>query len=690
MVSPNFSRRLFVSSAIITTIAATVRPAYGQQSQAVSFIPSPRVKPPAPNSSQILSRADAKIFRRAMSAADRRSWGEVKRQSAQLRDQTAKDLLLWRRAADDASVSFNDLSRVVQYQSDWPRMTRIRSKAEKILFDKDPLPDLDTIGWFGAAEPVSGEGRAALARAHYALGNSQSGDEWLRLAWRESKLTRDRQRRLFSKYKSRLTPEDNAARADYLIWLGRSHYSSAEALLPHMRKQDRKLMNARIRVGANRSGMNSAINALTPVQASDTGVLFERAYWRRKRKSKDYALPVYLDIRSPAATEPGRKRMWYEQKLMAYWLMEDKKYTDAYNIALHHGYDRGTQFAEAEFLLGWIALTFMKDAKRAQTHFTRLYDGVSFPVSKARGAYWQGRAAQADGNPNASAYFLAAATHSNTYYGQLASVELDRSNATLSLPNESDAALSKPEFENRSIIKALRLAGEVGNRRVFRQISFHLDDELQSPRELTLLSALALDYGHNSASVRAAKQGGRLGTVLTESSYPMPEVITALGSEFDIPFVLAIGRQESEFESNAVSSAKAYGMMQMIDSTARATARKHRIKYNRSWLTSDQEYAAKLGAHHLHDLLKKYDGSYIMAAAAYNAGASRVNRWNKTYGDPRKGEIDAIDWVESIPFSETRNYVQRVLENLSVYRARLKGNQAPLEIRSDLTQGAFR
>jgi len=629
MVSPNLSRRLFVSTAIVTTIAATVRPSYGQ-SQIVN-IPTPRVKPPAPNSSQILSRKDAKIFRRAMSAADRRNWREVKRQTATLGDQTAKDILLWRRAADDAAISFSELSRVIQYQSDWPRMTRIRSKAEKILFDKDPLPDLDTVGWFGVEEPVSGEGRAALARAHYALGNSQSGDEWLRLAWRESKLTRDRQRKLFSKYKSRLTKDDHAARADYLIWLGRSHYSSAEALLPHMRSQDRKLMNARIRVGANRSGMNSAINALTPVQAKDTGILFERAYWRRKRKSKDYALPVHKDIRSPATTEPGRKRMWFEKKLMSYWLMEDKKYTDAYNVALHHGYERGTQFAEAEFLLGWIALTFMQDPKRALTHFTRLHDGVSYPVSKSRGAYWQGRAAKAANDPNAASYFLAAAIHSNTYYGQLASAEMDRSNAVLSLPGESDAQSSKPEFESRNIIKALRLVGEVGNRRVFRQISFHLDDAVETPQELTLLSALALDYGHNSASVRAAKQGGRLGAVLTESSYPMPNVITALGKEFDIPFVLAIGRQESEFESNAVSSAKAYGMMQMIDSTARYTARKHKLKYRKSWLTGDQNYAAKLGAHHLHDLLEQYDGSYIMAAAAYNAGASRVNRWNKTY-----------------------------------------------------------
>ncbi|MEE9346618.1 MAG: lytic transglycosylase domain-containing protein, partial [Robiginitomaculum sp.] len=183
---------------------------------------------------------------------------------------------------------------------------------------------------------------------------------------------------------------------------------------------------------------------------------------------------------------------------------------------------------------------------------------------------------------------------------------------------------------------------------------------------------------------------GRFGVVLTESSYPMPSVITELGDEFNIPFVLSIARQESEFNISAISGARAYGMMQMINATAKLTARKHRIKYHKSWLTADQNYAAKLGAHHLNDLLKKYDGSYIMAAVAYNAGPNRVTRWNKRYGDPRKGEIDAIDWLENIPFSETRNYVQRVMENMQVYNARLNNGQAPLELESDINAGAFR
>lgn len=682
-------RKLTCAPALI--LAMTVAALGPITAHALTNVPSPRIKPEAPGMSQFLNKRDAKAFSLGLAAADRRNWTELDRRMAEVSDPVAKSVLLWRKAADDGGVSFSELTRVVQYQSDWPRMTRIRSKAEKMLFDDTPLSPMDTIAWFGTADPVSGEGRAALAEAHYALGNKTSGDEWLRLAWRESKLTRDRQRYLFGKYKSRLTADDHAARGDYLVWLGKSYYASAEALLPHMRRADRNLLDARIRVGANRSGMDAAIKRLTPEQARNTGLLFERAHWRRTRKSKDYALPVYQDITAPASTDPGRKRLWRERKIMAYWRIEQGKHREAYNLTLNHGFERGTEFASAEFLAGWLALNYMNDPVRAKGHFTTLRDNVSTPVSQARGAYWQGRAAKASNDPNARAYFADAARHINTYYGQLAAIEITGSGGTISLPPENDGAYMRSEFEARPIVRGLRLVGETGNERIFRQIAFHLDDVLETPGELSLLSALARDYRFHSPGVRAAKQAGRFETILSESSYPTPPVITDLGPEFDLPFVLAIARQESEFDTSAVSSAKAYGMMQMIDGTAKYTARKHKLRYSKSWLTSDQNYAAKLGAHHLHDLLERYEGSYIMSAAAYNAGSSRVNRWNKIYGDPRKGEISAIDWVENIPFSETRNYVQRVTENLNVYRARLAGGQAPLLIEQDLNTGsAFR
>ena len=662
------------------------------QSMAQSYAstPIPRIKPAAPNSSQLLSQDDARYFRLGMRAAQNNSWSEVTRYQSRINDPVAKDILAWRMAVRTDRLTLNQMRNLISSRPDWPYMVTIRAKAEKMMFDR-PLSASDTLDWFNTLpspynEPASGEGRAVLARAYYQRGDELNGKAWLEKAWRDSRLTRDRQKRLFSQYKSKLTPEDHAARADHLIWLGSRYYSSAQALLPHMSAADRKLMDARMRVGANRSGMDGAIKALTSTQAKDTGLLFERARWRRKRKTKDYALPVYLDIQQPASTEKGRDRLWIEQKIMAYWLISEKEYRKAYDVIRPHGMTRGADFAEAEFLAGWLSLQKLGKAKQAKVHFDRLRNGVSTPVSVSRAAYWQGRAETAMGLPSAQLRYAEAGRHTNTYYGQLAIEESSGGLAYITLPPEGDGAASRDEFESKSIVRALRMIGETGDERIFRQFSFHFDDQITTSDELTLLASLAKDYVFYAPAVRAAKLGGNVGPVLTESSYPIPAVITDLGPGFDIPYVFAIARQESEFAVGAISHANAYGMMQMINATAKATARKHRIRYSKSRLTSDQEYAAKLGALHINDLLERFDGNYIMVAAAYNAGPHRVRQWVRDYGDPRDPNVDPIDWVESLPFSETRNYIMRVMENHQVYKARLNNDQSELTLRSDLAR----
>jgi len=651
--------------------------------------PSPRLKPAVPHTSTLLSKHDANNFRQGMRAADQKKWPEVVRFLKRIDDPTARKVLEWRLAADDPYVSFNTLSRVVQTQPDWPRMTRIRSKAETRMYER-PLSSSDTIAWFGAIAPVSGEGRVVMAHAYYQQGDTTTADRWLRSAWRASKLTRSRQKSLYKRYKGRLTPEDHAARADHLIWLGRKYYGSAGGLLSMMNYPDRALMDARMRVGANRRGMNNAIKNLPDSVRNDTGLWFERAYWRRKRLGEESAIEALLKINIPASTARGKERVWLEKKRIAYWAISKKRYQDAYALTLNHGIKSGKYFAEAEFLAGWLALTKLNNSRQALIHFTTLKNGVSLPVSLGRANYWMGRAAELSGDPNANAYYAESAHYPNVYYSQLAAERLNNGLAFVSLPQENQGFALSSAFESNELIRALRMIGEIQSERTFNQFSFHLDDILNSPEELSQLSRLARDYDFMKPSVRAAKQAGRLDTMLTESSYPKPDVITNLSINYDIPFVLAIARQESEFNTKARSSARAYGMMQMIHSTARTTARRARMPYQRTWLTGDPEYATKLGAQHINDLLLQFDGSYIMAAAAYNAGGHRVRQWNKTYGDPRTGQISPIDWIESIPFSETRNYIQRVMENQQVYRARLNNNQAQLKLTHSMRYGAFR
>lgn len=651
--------------------------------------PAPRLKPPPPALSQYLPQREALLLRRGLSAAWRGDWSDVRQLEAAISDPTAKDLLRWVRAARNPNAPTDLLSYVVHELHDWPRMVSIQAKAETRLYE-DPLRARDMVAWFRGKDPVSGEGRAALARAYYRLGDEANGDRWLKLAWREARLTRDRQRDLFQEFRSRLTPEDHAARADHLIWQGSRNFANARALLSFMNPTDRAVMDARMRLATNSRGMNQAIAAIPPnIANSDPGFLFERARWRRQRRDNEYALPVYLQIGSAPTNERGQERMWIEKRLMAYWLIGQARWPEAYRLSLNSGATSGAPFFESEFLAGWLALTKLGRADAALDHFTRLEGGVTTPISLARAHYWQGRALESMKDPRRAEAYAKAAQYPNTYYGQLAAKRMQGNIARITLPPQIISPAARNRFESDRRVHALRLLGEAGEERFFSTFSYALDDQLETLDELALLSQLAADYGQMRPSLRAAKQAGRFQSMLTEAGYPIVAPIEMLGDQqFDLPFVYAIARQESEFAANAISSASAYGMMQMIDPTARATARRHRVNYDKNRLITDRNYAAYMGALHIHDLLEDFDGSYIMAAVAYNAGPRRVSQWIKRYGDPRKGQIDPIDWVEKIPFSETRNYVMRVMENMQVYKARRNGNVAPVTVDADLRFGS--
>ncbi len=651
-------------------------------------VPTPRIKPAPPKLNSLLDKNDAKNFKSALSASDRRRWSSFTSYRNKVKDPVARDILFWLQATRDTNMSQQDLSYVVTNLSDWPRMTAIQARAESNMFDK-PRPARETLSWFAGKEPVSGEGRIALANAYYAVGDIASGDQWLKLGWRESKLTRDRQKKTYSQHKARLTPEDHAARADHLIWEGTAHFPKVEGLMSLMPKADRALSDARMRVLRNRSGMDGAIKRVPSSLQNHPGLLYARGKWRRQKSSKERALEPFLQIVDPASSEKGKERLWRERKIMTYWAIEEGKYSEAYRLTRNHGMNRGTGFAEAEFLGGWLALTKLNKPALAEQHFQTLRNGVTTPVSIARGSYWLGRAHEAQNSPEAQTHYVDAARFSNTYYGFLAADRMSPNSSMVILPEEPMLPLEFSEMSRDRRIKAMELLAESGEERLLTQFSFHLDDVVDDLEDLSFLSRFSKKYGYMRPSVRAAKQASRFQSMLTESGYPMPRSIMNLSDKFDKAFVLSIARQESEFNNSAVSSARAYGMMQMINATAASTARKHRIPYSKSRLTTDIDYSARLGALHLHDLLRQFDGSYILAAVGYNAGPHRAKQWIREYGDPRKPGVDVIDWIENIPFSETRNYVQRVMENMQVYRARLNGNTGQNKILSDIKKGAF-
>jgi soluble lytic murein transglycosylase len=361
----------------------------------------------------------------------------------------------------------------------------------------------------------------------------------------------------------------------------------------------------------------------------------------------------------------------------------------AYRLVSNHGLTSGEAFADAEWLSGWLSLRFLNQPQRAAEHFSHLSENVSSPVSLSRALYWRAQAAEALGRRDEAEQMLSQAARFNfTYYGQLAATRGSLT-ASLSLPDTSRISNeARTRFENRELVRALRLMAEVGAQRDFESIAFYLDDFLDDPQEIELLAQMAREQSYHRTALRNAKAGLFRNVVATNAAYPLIDLPSYVqtGGRPEPALVFAIIRQESEFDASAVSHANAHGLMQLIPSTAQMQARRVGMTYQRSAL-SDPQYNMTLGASHLADLIDDFGGSYVLAIAAYNAGPSRAREWIVDWGDPRSRSVDVVDWVELIPFAETRNYVQRVMENLQVYRHRLAGAPTPIQIEEDLRRG---
>lgn len=656
---------------------------------ALAQAPAPRLKPPVPNHSEILSDSDFAAFRRAMRAADDDEWDEVRDLMIQIENPIADRVLLWRIAVSDARAPFSDLDRALDELNDWPREWSIRREAEWKIEDSGLSPAL-IVDWFEDRTPITGEGRVALGEALLALGRSEEGEAQIRTAWREQTMRLSFQSEVYRTHGELLTRDDHAARTDFLLWAGQR--TAASRVMPLLSDGERRLAEARLRLAARGSGVDRAVDAVPASLQSHPGLVYERARWRRRAGMDEAALPLLLELPDSYQNTGALESMWTERKLMILDLIRDGEFQTAYRLAADNGMSSGVEFADAEFLAGWLALTRLDQAGAALEHFIRLEEGVSTPVSTARALYWQGRAAEAAGELElARGRFMAAAEYPTVYYGQLAILALGPDAAQLALPPDPvPTQAQRDAFNAREDIQAIRLLAEINADYLFRVFIYHFDDEMASPMEQAMLADIALEFLRLRQAVRAAKAGRMQGMILAERAYPMIDLPADAPYFPEAALTWSVIRQETEFDPRAVSSAGARGLMQMMPHVARATASQLDMPYDFQWLTDDPDYNLTLGMAHLEEVVDQYDGALVMALAAYNAGGHRVRRWVENYGDPRTGLIDPIDWVESIPFSETRNYVQRVVENLQVYRARQsEGAPSALLIENDLVGGRF-
>lgn len=647
--------------------------------------PIPSLKPERTYASSVVSTQDAATLSDALSAASSGDWSRVARLQGEARSDIVRDLILWRRASSGPpGMGFQEIADAMEKLAGWPRVPQMQDRAEELIADSGLSPSRQ-IAWLEAHGPMTGDGQVALARALSATGQESRAVEIARETWRGRTLSSDASSSLLSRFGNSLTQEDHRARVDFLLWTRQR--SEASRLTSRLTPDWRALVEARISLQAGRNGVDAAVRAVPDPLQNHPGLLFDRAQWRRQRGMGDEAVPLLVDIDGDDVPYAGRGRLWDERNVAMRGQLRDRNFATAYALSSTHGLDSGADFAEAEWVSGWIALRHRDNPQTALGHFTSLGDGVSTPISTSRAEYWAGRALSEMGDTARANDFYGSASHYNyTYYGQLAAEQIGARSIAFSDASAVTEA-DRAAFDGRPLVQALRLLAESGQSSLFRTFAYHLDDELETQADYLLLAELARDYQYDDIGVRGAKAGMARGIVAPDAAYPLVNFPLLREPYVERSLMLALSRQESEMNPRAISHANARGLMQFLPATAQMEARQRGLPYRASWLTDDPGYNMTLGGAHLDTLLDQFNGSYIMTAAAYNAGASRPRRWIEDYGDPRRGEVDPVDWVEFIPFSETRNYVQRVLENTQVYRHRLSGAEEDIQLSDDLRRG---
>ncbi len=627
-----------------------------------------------------LSPAQAAAFKDAVKAAESGRWDEAYRHASQSRDEAALTLLHWLELTDpQRQPSFAELTAFLAANPTWPRRGLLLRRTEDAIVLRGT--DQQALNWLTENPPITAAGKARFADALFATGKADHGRLVLRDAWVNGDFSKDEETRFYTRYKGQLTAADHRARLDRLLWDGDT--SDAQRMLLRVSGTDQLIGQTRLLLRQRSGNVDTAIAKIPAALRNEPGLLYERMRWRRARGDDEAA----LEILSQPPKDLVRPELWWREKeALVRRLLRTGHISRAYRLAEDHRLEEGAAFAEGEWLAGWIALRFLGDHKVALDHFTRLYKGVRYPVSLARAAYWAGRAGEAmNDTAVASSWYTIAASHPTTYYGQLATARLPGS-PPLNFPAAPTIdAETQARFNKNDIARAIQYLAVAGREDTMRSLFPALGNIEESAGWRRLTADLARRTGRVDFALRVVKDAAQSGYVLLEEGYPiLGKPSGSAGNSIEHPLVLSVVRQESLFQTSIVSSAGAVGLMQLMPATAKATAASLNIGYSPEKLSKDGEYNMRLGQAYLADMIREFGGSYVLAVAAYNAGPSRARQWVRENGHPRDPAVDAVDWIEMIPFTETRNYVQRVMENLQVYRVRLGETEVEENLAADL------
>ena len=623
-----------------------------------------------------MSDGDRTIYRQAYAIAQANNWTEVRNLIKTAHEPLPGKALLWvELMRDGPEVQFDQLRDFIEHNPDWPGLSALRRHAELALRDQSDAAAAD---WFKRYPPITYLGKTREAQLALAAGHTTEGVAQLREIWTDSNFSATDEAAFLQRYGDQLRPLDHARRLDRLLWDGRD--ADARRMLPRVSLAQHALGVARL---ALLDGAPTAEHLLADVPANlqdDPGLIFARLKWRGRKAHLDDAIAL-LD--HPPA-DLVRPLAWAgERQKLARTALEEGNARVAYRLAAANGLSEGPAFGELEFLAGWIALRYLNDPSSAYQHFVRLYDHSKMAISRARGAYWAARAATALHNAEDMAdWYAKASANRTTYYGQLAAAAI-RDTGTITIEREPEPdAKAVASFEQKELVRAARDLVAIGDSEDSRLFLMRLLETAQTPSDYVQIARLSLALDRPDMELATAKHAANVGVNLFAENYPLLPLPP--GGNAEAPLVLAVTRQESGFDVGAVSSVGARGMMQLMPATAQRMAKTLSLPYSAPLLTEDRVYNMRLGRAYLDEMLSEFSGSYVLAIAAYNAGPARVNQWIAQFGDPRAKNADVIDWIESIPISETRNYVQRVLENLQIYRFVLGDQKKAFELLADL------
>jgi len=631
--------------------------------------------------SKYYSERDFNYAKQAIQFMEKSNWKDALKVAKKARAKSIYNFIQWQHLLTTGNrASFYDYKEFIERNKNYPRIGRIKYLAEHKMSTQILSPK-DIINWFENRKPLSGFGKMVLGESLILTGNNSEGIKLIKEGWITADLSKSDLKFFRKKYKKYLSSDDYIKRADYLAW--ENKYWDLRRMLRYLPKDYRLLYTARQLLMRKSYGVDSAISKVPQKLKNDPGLNYDRLKWRRKRGRLESSLEILLNIDNTKEYMVRPEKWWTERSIIARSLIYKKKYETAYKITSKNAMSQGPEFAEAEWMSGWIAFSFLKDPLLAEEHFKRFYENVGYPISLARGAYWLGRTYEKMGNRELSEkWYKEGAKYLTTYYGQLSHLKVyPNQKFALYNPMQVDIKISE-DFYRKKLVAIVHLLDDLKKEKYAKYILRFLANENINEGSEILAAKLATDISRFDFAIQISKIASYEKRFHHKYNYPIIGVPKNVkGRKIpDSAFILSIIRQESEFDTSANSSAGAKGLMQLMTYTARIVAKQAKIPYSKKKLTKNPKYNINLGSFYLAGLLLEYDGSYPFSIAAYNAGPKRVKYWNKINKNPQKGNIDYVDWIELIKFKETRNYVQRVLENFNVYRFILE--QKPIKLKN--------